>query len=83
MRAWAEDLAARRVLEPLEQAMPEATLASGLPARRSSTRASFSAAADGGCTGASADLGSRVSRLASACRAVAARTQELEAALKM
>ena len=62
--------------------MPEATLASGLPARRSSVRASFIAAGSGGRTGVDADLDGRVSRLASACRAAAARIQELEAALK-
>ena len=71
-----------RVLAPLEQAMPEAALASGLPARRSSMRASFIAIGSGCRAGADADLDGRVSRLASACRAAAARTQELEAALK-
>ena len=83
MRAWAEDLAARRVLVPLEQAVPEASLASGLPARRSSIRASFITAGSGGRAGADADLDGRVSRLTSACRAAAARVQELETALKM
>ena len=75
-------MAARRVLAPLEQAMPDASLASGLPARRSSVRASFIAAGSGGRAGADADVDGRVSRLVSACRAAAARIQELEAALK-
>jgi len=65
-------MAAKKVLLPLEQAMPE----QALPSRRSSVRASF-------ITGArDADLDSRVSRLVSSCRAAVARIQELEFALK-
>lgn len=71
-------MAAKQVLAPLEQAMPEQAL---LPARRSSVRASFIA---GGSVprGVEGDLDARVSRLVSASRAAAARIQELEGALR-
>ena len=77
MRTWADDMAAKRVLLPLEQAMPD----QALPSRRSSVRASFIAGASGLRSG-DADLDSRVSRLVSSCRAAVARIQELEFALK-
>ena len=77
MRAWAEDVAAKRVLVPLEQAMPD----QAVPIRRSTVRASFSMGASGARSG-DGDLDSRVSRLVSSCRAAAARIQDLESALK-
>ena len=77
VRTWADDMAAKKVLLPLEQAMPD----QALPSRRSSVRASFITGASGLRTG-DADLDSRVSRLASSCRAAVARIQELEVALK-
>ncbi|CAL5221203.1 g3352 [Coccomyxa viridis] len=77
VRAWAEDMAAKRVLVPLEQAMPD----QALPTRRSSVRASFSIGASASRSG-DADLDARVSRLVGTCRAAAARIQDLESALK-
>ena len=77
VRAWAEDMAAKRVLIPLEQAMPD----QALPTRRSSVRASFSIGASASRSG-DADLDARVSRLVGTCRAAAARIQDLESALK-
>ena len=77
MRSWAEDMAAKRVLLPLEQAMPD----QALPTRRSSMRASFSVGASA-MRSSDADLDARVSRLVSTCRATAARIRDLESALK-
>lgn len=78
VRVWAEELAVVRVLVPLEQAMPDP----GLPSvRRVSMRASV-IASSAGRGAVDADLDGRVSRLVSAARAAAARTQELEAALR-
>ncbi len=70
-------MAAKRVLVPLEQAMPD----QALPTRRSSMRASFSVGASG-MRSSDADLDARVSRLVSSCRAAAARIQDLESAVK-
>ena len=77
MRAWAEDSAVKRVLVPLEQALPDQSL----PVRRSSVRANFSVGA-GGVRSGDADLDARIGRLVSASRAAAARIQDLESALK-
>ncbi len=72
-------MAAKRVLAPLEQAMPEQAL---LPARRSSVRASFIAGSSIPRSG-ECDLDARVSRLVSASKAAAMRIQELEGALRV
>lgn len=69
-------MAVKRVLVPLEQAIPDQSL----PVRRSSVRASFSVGASGARSG-DADLDARVSRLVSTCRASVSRIQDLESAL--